>query len=197
MLDRGPKEKIVNDLNELTRRAEAAKQIEDLTARRVKKQIKELQDASEDLRTTARWMACDRSTVTRVEDIRKLGQSLQGLSKVMSTFIPLLEWVREPMNRVGEALSKVTPASFGKEETWEIVTDAVNNTGLALAKECQGGLNHSAIHEVWDMSKDMAELESIGPTAKIGQIHALANRIDHCVRHIKRVQESNVMQDAG
>ena len=154
-------------------------------------QIKELHDAASDLRSTAHWMVSDRATVTRVEDIREFGRKLQDLSIVVSTFIPILEWIREPMNRVGEALSKVTPASFGKEETWEIVTDAVKSTGVAVAKECQGGINHSAIHEIWHLSTCLAEIESIGPTANIGQLHGLADQIDHCVQHIKKVQESS------
>ena len=96
------------------------------------------------------------------------------------------------MNRVGEELAKTMPASFRHKDVWDTVTDAVKETGIVISKAtATGRIRHSAFHKLWDVSVAMMELERIGPEADPGPLHALANRIGYCVKHIKKVQEQS------
>ena len=132
-------------------------------------QVEELREAASDLHTTAHWMADDAAFTSTVEVLRELGESLKGLSTVVSAFVPHLGWIEEPMNRVGEELAKTMPASFRHKAVWDTVTDAVKETGIAISKAtATGRISHSAFHKLWDVSVAMMELERIGPEADPG-----------------------------
>ena len=149
--------------------------------------IEELTAAARDLRDTAHWTAKDQALTHTVKELREFGKALCDLSAVASAYVPRLSWVTEPMNRVGENLGQIMPASFSDEELWATVTDAVRKTGLAISSATgMGHVSHSVHHELQHLSSSMKEIKSIGPEGLY--LRALIDQIGHCVQHIKVVQ---------